>query len=203
MRLVTAVAFLFVLANHLAAAPVPKESAKESYYPTAPGTKWVYRQENREWAEEITKSDRRKAETLLTVRITEGGTSYDDTYSITDGGLTKLTTGEFRIERLLLKLPVKKGNEWSVDVPVQAGLLAEGGTAAAGDAEAVDVPAGQYRAVPVRFTVTKADGRELPKPGRTYTHWYAPDVGLVKFRCKDGGAEVVRVLKAFTPAAKK
>ncbi|QEL17542.1 hypothetical protein [Limnoglobus roseus] len=203
MRVVIVVGLLFAAVTHVAAAPVPKTATKVTYYPTTAGAKWVYQQEKREWEEVITKAEQRKGETLLTVSVTEGGGSYDDTYTISDEGVTKLTTSNFQLSRLLIKSPAKKGDAWAVETPVQKGILPEGGMATVGEAEDVEVPAGKYHAVPVRIVVTKTNGQVLATPGRTYTHWYAPDVGLVKFHCQDGGTDLDRVLKSFTPAVRK
>ncbi|QEL18635.1 TapB family protein [Limnoglobus roseus] len=179
------------------AAPVPKVADQKPFYPTAVGTKWVYRQEKREWMDEITAAEQRDAVTTLTVRRTEGKALSEDIFSVSADGVTWVTTDKFPIEARILKLPLATGDQWSVDPPVVRGIRNEPGEYTVGTAEDVTVPAGKFRAYPVQFVEAERNGKKPKESGTKNTHWYAPGVGLVKFRNEK--PELIRELKSFTP----
>ena len=97
----------------------------------------------------------------------------------------------------VLRFPIKPGDVWPLVIPIQKGLVCDGGAVTVGDSEDVKVPAGTYRATKVVSKVTEVDGKPIPQP-RTYTYWYAKGVGLVKVEWNGGGRE----LKSFTHGKK-
>lgn len=180
----------------LSAAPIPKHLMKDEppYWPTAVGTKWVYVQDGKEHTEEITKAESQKNGILrLTVRVR----NWDETFDVAPDGVTLRMAGHFTIDSLMVRFPIKSGDSWTFVYPIQKGLLCEGGKITVGEEEDVKVLAGTFRATKVVTTVTEVDGKPINKP-RTYTHWYAKGVGLVRLEWDGGGRE----LKSFTPAKK-
>lgn len=193
-RLITALSVAALTVVVTSAAPVPKTAPKGPwFYPTAVGTKWVYDNNGLEWVEEVIRAEERDGATRLTVRVT-APQAMDDTFRIDKRGVYWLTFGRYKMEQYRLRFPLDAGNSWEVRTPVQTGLAAQDGRMTVGKEEAVEVPAGTYRAVPVVFETTDEGGRPLPQPV-FQTFWYAPGVGLVK-QTYPGGQ---RVLTSFTP----
>jgi hypothetical protein len=185
-------AALTAFALFASAAPVPKHLMKDKpYWLTAVGTKWVYVQNEQEWTEEITRADAIQGGTHLTVR----GRYLDDTYDVTPDGVTERTAGQFTLDSLIMRFPIKTGDSWAFAYPIQNGLLCEGGKVAVGAEEDIKVAAGTFRATKVVCTVTEVNGKPVNKP-YTYTHWYAKGVGTIRVEWANGSRE----LKSFTPA---
>jgi hypothetical protein len=181
------------------AAPVPKHLMKkeQSFYPTEVGTKWTYKQQGLEFTQEITKSEESDGKTQLTVK--EKGAGLGElTLEISKEGVFKRTDGPFRLDTWLLKFPLKPGDSWKVETPIQKGLRAHSGQMKVEKEEDVEVPAGKFRATKVVFEVTVVDGNPLAQ-AETYTYWYVAGIGEVRF---DNDGAQWRVLTAFTPARK-
>ena len=193
-------AFLVAMAVALAAvrgAPKAKEAPKPAtFQPVAVGTKWVYDDNGREWAEQIIGTESKDGETVLTVQF--GGAAGAEamrTVVVSAGGVFIRGTAKFIFDPVcMLKLPVTAGRSWDVRQAPQEGLMSYEGTMTAGAAEKVEVPAGTFEAVPVRLEVTAKDGRKLDQPA-VYTWWWAPDVGVVRLKSDTTD----RKLKSFTP----
>lgn len=182
------------------AAPAPKVKPVSPYFPTAVGTKWVYVRKADDghqvvWSKEAVRAERLDGG-VTRVTVQQKGDS-DDVYDVGRDGLVHRTTYKWRLDIRLLPHPPRAGDGWDVVTPVQAGLVSNVGRKVCGEAEAVTVPAGTYRAVPVRFTIREKDGRllaDLP----TVTYWYAPGVGEVK----RAGPGFTLELTEFTSAGK-
>jgi hypothetical protein len=195
MARLLAALFVLSLVVAAAAAPVPKGRPRgPEYFPTAVGTKWVYDHDGLECVEEIIRAEPRDGGTRLTVQVT-APQPIDDTFRVTREGVFWLTFGGLEMDQYRLRFPLKAGNSWGVRTPIQPGLGdASAGRMTVGEEETVEVPAGTYRAVPVKFDMTEVDGQPLARP-KHHIFWYAPGVGLVKHKLPYGQ----RVLKSFTP----
>jgi hypothetical protein len=198
MDRILAAMFLPALAFFLSAqaAPVPTHLMPKvsPFYPTEVGTKWEYEQDGMNSTEEIIRAEVRDGKTVLTIRVQSRGT-WERTFEVSKDGVYWRTDGRFKVDECLLRFPVKAGDSWAVEVPRQKGLLAHTGRMTVGKGEEVTVPAGTFRATRVVFEVTAKNGRVLAKP-ETYTYWYAPEVGLVRFSFPTGD----RTLTSFTTA---
>ena len=195
-RSLLVVAILLLLADAATAAPVPKDAPKfPDFYPTRVGTKWVYLRDNiDEVTEEITGAEERDGAIHLTVRVKVPRDGWENTLVVSKEGLFWGANGIFTIDQWMVRFPVKPGAAWEVHTPLQPGLLAQAGRRTVGEPETVVVPAGTYRAYPVVFAVGLENNR-IPDQPKSYTYWYAPQVGMVKLKYPDGK----RVLKSFTP----
>lgn len=189
---------LVLLVAVVTAAPVPKAKPVESYFPTAVGTKWVFEREKGELlTEEITEVTEKDGERRVTIRITQQGHHSDEKYTVTEKEVVKRSTGPFKLDMRLQKLPLKERDSWEFEIPIQKALKCDAGTMTVGKAEKIEVPAGTFEAVPVVSETTAVDGKAIPTPEKC-TRWYAAGVGMVKIEYAGGH----RVLKEFTPAKK-
>ena len=184
-----------VLVPPIGSAPRPKVSPGPDYFPARLGTTWVYEQDGEESIRTVTAVEAKTNETVVTLTITGRGT-WSERVAVTPIGVFRrsLEGTEFDPPLCLLQLPAKAGSAWDAVEPVRAGVLAHGGRMTIGEEEAIAVPAGTFKAIPVRWEVRTWDGEELEEP-ETYTYWYAADVGLVQFQA----GTTLRQLKAFTP----
>jgi len=197
MDRILAATFLPALAILLSAqaAPVPTHLMPKEppFYPTEVGTKWEYEQsDGMNFSEEVIRAEVRDGKTRLTVRVRSRGT-WEQTFEVSKEGVYWRTEGEFKVDRCVLRFPVKAGDSWAVEEPLQRGLRTRTGRMTVGKEEEVRLPAGTFRATPVAFEVTADSGRVLAKP-ETHTYWYAPGVGLVRVSSPTGE----RTLTAFT-----
>jgi hypothetical protein len=174
------------------AAPAPDDAAPP-IFPTAVGTKWVYRDDPQEWSEEITADETRGGATVITVEkkmLKAGGTgSRFSKIAVARDGLFMVEHDGVKENppSCWLKLPAEPGVEW-IERRIHLGWEAQSWVL---DRERVTVPAGSYRAIPV---VTEMRWKAAFVPLETTT-WFAPGVGLVKTR----GATFEVVLLSFTP----
>lgn len=189
---------LVLLVTSVSAAPVPKAKPVEPYFPTAVGTRWVFERENGNLlTEEITEVSEKDGEWRITVRTTQNGHHHDEKYTLTEKQVVKRTTGQFKLDMVLLQLPAKEKDSWEFEIPIQRALKCDAGTMTVGKTEKIEVPAGTFEAVPVVSETTAVNGKAIPTPEKC-TRWWVAGVGLVKIEYADG----YRVLKEFTPAMK-
>jgi hypothetical protein len=173
-----------------------------AYFPTQVGAKWTY--ETAGGGEAVcvlTAAEGKGDETSLTLEW-----EYKDKDRETQKTVEKLrvsTAGVYRLgidkkvydpPECMLKLPFEFGGTWEWRLkgddkfkkPYKA--VAE---------EEVKVPAGSYKALRVESGIT---GTTIKLE---WTYWYAPDVGIVKRRFKDGlGFDVTYLLKSFVAGKK-
>jgi hypothetical protein len=174
------------------AAPKPKAAAPVYYHPTREGDTRVYTTRTGGSTGEIVDRVEKVEATADLVKVTTAravpvGLTIRTTLDVSAAGVTRLPrTGSDREDPFpLLKLPAKVGDRWS---PTD-GLTYR---VAAVD-EAVEVPAGKYKAVRV-----EVDFEGAPVPVRQ-TFWYAPGVGLMKETGEFNGETREVALKSFTP----
>jgi hypothetical protein len=184
------------------AAPVPREARKASlYFPTIVGTEWVYAVgEDNEYTDTIVEAEESDGATVVTVvRFFRQKPMTTEKILVSPDGLFLLENGHGKHDpsACLLKLPHKPGDRWkSYSLPIKAD---PGFVNVAVKEERVRTPAGTFNAIRVDTEVTH-DG----KTERLYTHWYAPDVGVVKYASgpKFGEDDSDMVLKSFKLAKK-
>jgi hypothetical protein len=181
--------FLLLLAAPLLAAPVPKglKAKPAEWMPVVVGTKWVYCAADDPTAildeREITDAEEKDGE----VTATQKTSNLTQTFRRSaDGTSVTLINNQAEAKpRFITKAGMKEGDTWDNDM----GGYTE--TRVVGAAETLKLPAGEFEAVPVKFTYVQN--------GRTFqsgTVWYAPNVGLVRI---DTDGQTTQVLKAFTP----
>jgi hypothetical protein len=189
---------LVLLLTAAAAAPIPKEKAKApDYYPTALGSKWVYKVGETEMTFVVTAVERKKDETLATIENQLNGlTAATERLSVSDKGVfrTELNKAVVDPPFCILKSPHKPGDKWDADSNVRGQQLKV--AFATRESEEVAVPAGKYKAVRV-----DGDG-VLAGTATKVTYWFAPDVGIVKLRHVLANGDLVLELKSFTPGKK-
>lgn len=179
------------LATIAPAAPVPTHLMPKEVpfaYPTAVGTTWVYQLGARLEMTFVTTNskDVPGGKLLWTSRLMTNGTLTPQSVTMVTGAgvfLVAQNRKEYTTPDCLLKLPYCDGQTWEVSTTGPSGdYKAE---RVVGPAERVNVPAGEFSAVPVHATFTR-DGET-----EQVTMWYASGVGLVQ-----GG---FLKLKSFTP----
>ena len=190
------------------AGPVPKADGKAPlYYPIKEGTKLVYETtvdnaKAREKTETVVKVEAKGAGFLVTtegppIKTTPGGAEMKPqrVREVSAKGVTPVA-GKGKglpAPRPILKLPAKEGDTWTDKQDNHTH------TYTVGKEEAIEVPAGKFKAIPVtdEYAVTGPGGKEATM---RVTTWYAPDVGEVKHVSKlPSGQEVKTVLKSITP----
>jgi hypothetical protein len=179
-------------------APKPKPPSVPDYFPTRLGTTWVYEQDGGETVRTVSAVEARAGATIATLTVTGRG-EWSERVAVSPAGVFRTALAGTAIDPplCLLQYPATAGVPWDAVEPTRPGAVAHGGRMTIGDEETITVPAGTFRAVPVRWEIETWDGEELEEP-ETYTYWYAADVGLVQFQA----GTTLRQLKAFTPGVK-
>lgn len=183
-----------IFAAILMTAPVPRA---EEFFPTRPGTRWVYKGDGT--AEVVTSAERDGGYTVLRIgRERDGKVTPYRQLSVSAGGLFAGVGGRKETLEQLLRLPARAGDTWSGTDRLDGRLTRR--YTVAGE-EDVTVPAGKYRAVRVDVEAVRGGGVMSRS-----SSWYAPGVGLVRVVSKNVAAvaprEVERVLETFTPGRK-
>jgi hypothetical protein len=162
------------------AAPVPKKAAAPNYFPCALGTKWEYAVEGKKGVTvtlEVTDVEEKDGVRTITIDQTGGAKlpDYPERYRIDKDGVFMLSanTKDLDPPRLDLKAKPKANDEW--DSPHTWNRTEYTLTVSVGDEEKVEVPAGTYTALPHAM----AYGYNGVKT--SWTAWFAPDVGRVKW----------------------
>jgi hypothetical protein len=173
-------------------APKPKAAAPVYFHPTREGDTRVYTTRTGGSAGELEDRVEKVEATgdqvrVTTARRTPVGLTIRTTLNVSAAGVTRLPrTGSDREDPFpLLQLPAKVGDRWS---PTD-GLAYR---VAAVD-EAVEVPAGRFKAVRVEV---EFEGATVPV---RQAFWYAPGVGLVKETGEFNGETREVALKSFAP----
>lgn len=209
IRLLTSSIAGTVLLGLTVAAPLPKDTAKEPYYPTKKGTTWIYRVNEQEETFVVTDVQKKDGATIVSVgQIVLGTLDGPKDVIVSDAGVFEIkpsyASRDKKKPRPILELPAKAGDvkeiDWSGPRPGKVPLLWR---KTVGAEEAVKTPAGTFEAISVEdafYLKTKDGGRgELQCRGKK---WFAPGVGLVREVIEqDGKAEKeYGVLVSFTPA---
>jgi hypothetical protein len=191
LRTSVALGAAIILCGPLPGAPVPKAAQPKPFYPTVPGTKWVFTNlDGKELTEEVTAAERKGAATLVTIRAVVGnGPPNEYQLRVDTAGLFRLHGEAFGrpLETQYLKFPHKAGSEWKTYTgawPLGTSRLV------ARAVEEIEVPAGTFQALRVDTVFASKMG-----PDRAVSWWFTPGVGLVKHTI----GESTQVLKSFTP----
>lgn len=187
----------FVVGCAALAAPAPREAKKPPlYFPTAVGTEWTYAAGGDDlYTDTIVEAEQLDGAAIVTVvRFFSRKPMSTEKIQVASDGLFLLENGHGKHDppACLLKLPYKPADRWkSYSLPIKSD---RGLVKIAAAEEQVKVPAGTFNAIRVDTEVTN-DG----KASRLYTHWYAPDVGVIKYESGEdvGGKRPAMVLKAF------
>ncbi|MBN9523600.1 hypothetical protein J0H58_34665 [bacterium] len=182
----------FAALTPAAATPIPADALAPPLFPTAVGTRWVYRDAPQEWSETITAAEKRSGATVITIekKILKAGGPGVSTLKVevSNRGVIRVEVNGQKddIRHYWLKLPAEPGTEWRETWPQGSTVRTR-----VSNLERITVPAGTYQAIPVEA--------ESKHPAEVVairtTSWYAPGVGLVK---QDGGSYEI-LLTSFTP----
>ena len=181
------------------AAPVPKDLAPPTYFPSALGTKWEYAHDGEKELAlevEVTKVEVEDGGRVVLLEQTGGPKvrDYPERYRLGPDGVQMLTAIDKDITppRLDLRPKPKADDEW--DGPHEWSGTNYTCNTKVGAAEKVTVPAGTYTALPHTQSYTNF------QPPQVWTAWHAPGVGRVKFVNYQGQGYV---LLKFTPGNEK
>jgi hypothetical protein len=194
-----------------AAAPIPKEPKPTPYFPTRVGYKWVT---SSSWTNSITHSvtqleqkthivtkvEQKDLQTFVTVCTERNGKlSSEAVMLITAKGLFVPEAANEKLDTPIcaLKLPPKPGERWDTKFTL-AGSTIETQYETL-EPEEVKVPAGKFKAIPVKTKSTVTTQFTKLTLTQEKTIWFAPGIGVVKVEDKDPGATTVDVLESFTP----
>jgi hypothetical protein len=175
----TRLPFLALCAASAFAAPAPKRTEPEPYFPTTVGARWVYeRAGGREEIAEVSEVEKVDGELVVSRKGVDGSATPYTKMVVTPKGLRQDQFNSGPNTVWVLRTDVKAGASW--DTP-------EGKRTVFGP-EAIEVPAGKFNALRVEWV----------QAGSRMVSWYAPGVGEVKRIEKVGDEEVAfRVLKSF------
>ena len=191
-RLCISVFCLVLLASIVLAAPVPTHlfpRTQPYYFPTTPGTKWVYESEYDKLTLVISESEQTEAGMLVSVdRVTRGEATHFQKLLVSTNGVLQTDFMGKKIAHpwVLLNVPYKVGDTWSDDDSEEFGFTLS--TNRICGVETIKVPAGTFEAVKVDSEYS-LKGQKINR-----SIWYAPHVGVVKIT-----GSGTQVLKSFTP----
>jgi hypothetical protein len=123
------------------AAPVPKHLMRAGpvyYYPTTPGTKWVYDQRTT-YVDRVEDVRGAKVVTVVTVDAA-GAKAVDEVMEVSEAGIARLSCGGPRFDAplVLLQAPFHAGTTWEIKTSGAEGTGTIVGT------ETIEVPAGKF-----------------------------------------------------------
>jgi hypothetical protein len=198
---------LLALPLALAAGRAQDKMTESSWYPLRVGTKWHYKSGDKKFLMQV--AGHEKVGDVLCARVEmvkDGKVTAVEHIAVTGDGVVRKDL-ELRRDNnqpatetptppiLILKLPPKKGDTFTVDS--KAAGKAYKGTFKV-DEEEVTVPAGTYKnAVSVTGLDLEVDGL---KP--TIVTWYADNVGMIKQVVSEAGQKIVVELEKFEPGGK-
>ena len=183
------------------AAPVPKDKAKELYFPTTVGAKRVMvtnrGDTTRETTETVTQVEEKDGVYTVTLERDAGPgpvAAASQVFEVSAKGVSRLTSGGVKIAtpQPLFKSGGKVGDTWESELTIP-GSTSIKFKYKLGAEEEVEVPAGKFKAVRVEAESEQGGAT------RQTTAWYAPVVGLIKTEVELGGRKMVQELKSFTP----
>lgn len=168
------------------------------YYPLAEGNKWTYTvtigDTKVSTSVEVTEVKKKKGKTTATlVSTTADGKTSEEQISADSKGVYRGSISTAKLDKPLtiIKYPVKSGDTWTETLKIN-GMNATVVSRVGKEVE-VKVPAGKFKAYPVKATITLGDVEV------TATTWYADKVGIVKQQLAVGDNELLLELKKFTP----
>jgi hypothetical protein len=190
------------LALSLGALPVLAGGADDpskpepSYYPLTVGNVWNYKTDDGKSTWKVISQEKVDGQNCARIEVSFAGKpSCFEHIAVKPDGIYRYSFNGIRSEKpvLLLKLPPKKGDSWTVEVKASGEMLK--GTFKV-DEEEVKVPAGTFKAFAVTF---KQDTTVTGAVTVGCTYWFAADVGIVKLENKVGNQLTTMVLEKFEP----
>jgi len=181
---------LLLLIGCIVTGTVGAETQSENYFPLQVGNKWLFRVNaaDTEFQMEynaVSKETVDGQETIKVESVVNGLTSQTEYYEVTTQGiftiLRNLTVYEFHFnpKQIFLKYPVTIGQSWNqkgnFSDPAQKVSFQYEQQCQYIAMEEVSVPAGTFKAVKLRITLTVTDGSYVE--GYRY---FSPNVGLIK-----------------------
>jgi hypothetical protein len=189
-------------------APVPKDAdTAPRYFPTQRGAKWVFKSHGGKDTFVVTEVATEKDRTRVVVASErDGQLSASQTVIVTDRGLFRAALGNEVLDppMCIFRSPVKAGEKWTASASY-LGLFVLKYQFQVLDSEEVEVPAGKFKAVPIRQEFTVENDPKLKPPARAkeeptvMIEWYVPNVGVVKRVVKGKTGDLEFVLESFTP----
>jgi hypothetical protein len=194
---------LLTLSGPVASAPGPKGKPVPLYFGTRVGDTWVYEIRTPaakvDMIEAVSAADEKDGVVVVAVtRTYQGETAVSQQLAVSEQGLQLLAVGGSNLSHAqwVVKVPVKAGDTWTVDLDAPPGRQPLKLTYTVRGEEEVEVPAGKFKAVRVDTTLNDP---VVPMP---ISRWYAPGIGLVKSVSKIGKDDRVQILKSFTTGKK-
>jgi hypothetical protein len=159
---------------------LPGENVQSGFYPLKVGNKWHYRASMQGNSGSITMhlANLEKVGGVDLFRldmIADGQVLSTEHVAADKGGVFRHRCNDQDFEKpiCILKSPFKQGEKWQQTLEVEDEVLTISGKA--GAEEEVQVPAGKFKAIPVRLEVENVDGTVIIN-----TNWYAANVGIVR-----------------------
>lgn len=183
----------FLFSAFAPAAPVPRHLFPQNpayYFPTSPGTTWVYDNGNSLETHIISKVETVEEGRKITIeKVLPGGRTP---YGILIISTSRVIQVEFEGKKLdepllWIKTPLKTGDTWDWKF-----LNGTTGTDTVRGMEKLEVPGGTFEAVKVDSKMSIGGGGAIVHS----TNWYASGVGLLKTSFNGNDQ---RVLKSFSP----
>jgi hypothetical protein len=155
----------------------PKEKQPTLYFPLKVGTTWVYQRGDEEITKRITQAEKKGDKHIVTVSKIgkEGLRTVSEIVEVSERGLRYSQSGEHVLDPpvWMLKTPFIVGDTWDCSLCYKGeGSLS--GLATIGRQQKVEVPAGEFMAVPV--VRSYESGGEPFEP----TSWFCVGVGEVQ-----------------------
>ncbi len=191
-RFLTFVLFLTIVCLSVARAAAEEKTSGSDYYPLKVGSQWTYQIGSVQVTLRVAKHEK-VGDVLCGVveSSVDGKVVATEHISVGDNGVFRHTfNGQKDSEPLcLLKLPVKKDQEWAFNAKSANGSMK--GKFKSGEEE-ITVPAGTFTAVTAYTTECELNGTKAE-----CKCWFAPGVGIVKQTMSIGGNTIVSELKKF------
>ena len=201
MKRLLASTVLTVLAAGLLLAPAKggDKGLDSPYFPLKKGSSWEYLADGKKIT--VTVTDHEKVGDLMCAKVETdlgGGNKMLEHLAVKEDGVYRVRANNEDIKPpvLILKLPPKKGDEWTWDSAIK-GYAIKGKLSVTADNLKINVQKTEY---PAAILVKGTDLKMGTQTGTVDT-WFAKDVGMVKqhFVLPGSGLDRTVELEKFTP----
>jgi hypothetical protein len=171
----------------------PAPATDKWFFPTEPGTMWLYRGPKGMIDVILKEVERNREGTLIKLfeKSSQGSLTPRESLSLRQDGVYRVSSGNSHIERPLciLKTPFEPGRRWSSALRTDIlQILDERCTPVMED---VEVPSGKYRAIRCDW-VERIRFKGADEQVNRQTEWYARGIGLVKESFQGTVTELVK-----------